>query len=212
MKKITSEFDIKAGDWDKNPMHFDRSVAITSLIKELIPLNDRMTALEFGAGTGISSFLLKDYLKEITLMDSSVEMVKVMNEKIKATRVKNLKTLYFDLEHDDFSGGKFDIIFTQMVLHHVNDTAKIIKKFHDLLNPAGYLAIADLYPEDGSFHGPDFTGHRGFDLEYLSDLIISQGFKNVTHRKCFVINRKVSETGTRQFDVFLLTAQSKTTV
>ncbi len=39
-KNIPSEFDSKAAGWDKNPMHWDRSVAITDLIKELIPLNN----------------------------------------------------------------------------------------------------------------------------------------------------------------------------
>src|SRR5512133_1531575 len=152
-----SVFDSMAADWDKNPMHWDRSVAIANMIKELIPLNDRMTALEFGAGTGIASFLLKDQLREITLMDNSIEMVRVMDEKIMATRVKNLKTLNFDLELEDYKGGKLDLIFTQMVLHHVTDIEKIMKKFYGLLNPKGYLAIADLYTEDGSFHGDNFS-------------------------------------------------------
>ena len=210
MKSINSEFDNKAADWDKNPMHWDRSVAITDLIKKLIPLNKQMTALEFGAGTGIASFMLKDHLKEITLMDSSSEMVKVMNEKVGKTMVKNLKPLKFDLEHDDYKGGKFDLIFTQMVLHHVIDIEKIIKKFYDLLNTHGYLAIADLYPEEGSFHGIEFTGHKGFDVEILSTRIRKQGFKNVSHRKGFVINKKMEEDKTKQFDVFLLTAQRKT--
>ena len=67
-----------------------------------------MTALEYGAGTGITSFLLKDYLKEITLMDNSSEMVKVINEKIKTSEVRNLKTLNFDLESMDYKLAKFD--------------------------------------------------------------------------------------------------------
>jgi tRNA (cmo5U34)-methyltransferase len=209
MKNIPSEFDSKAADWDKNPMHWDRSVAITELIKELIPLNDGMTALEFGAGTGIASFLLKDHLKEITLMDNSAEMVKVMNEKIGATRVENLKTLHFDLELKDYTDGTFDLIFTQMVLHHVNHVEQVLDRFYSLLNPAGYLAIADLSPEDGSFHGGSFAGHRGFNVDNLSDLLRHRGFTNVTHRKCFVIDRKISETDTKKFDVFLLIAQRK---
>ena len=203
---MKNEFDIKAAEWDKDPMHWDRSVAITDQIMELLPLQRKMTALEYGAGTGTASFLLKDYLKEITLMDSSSEMVRVMNEKIKAAKVENLKTLNFDLEHSDYSEGKFDLIFTQMVLHHVSDIDNIIRKFHDLLNPRGYLAIADLYPEDGSFHGQDFTGHKGFDTEGLSTQIRQQGFTNISHRKCFVINRKISDSETKQFDVFLLIA------
>ena len=166
-----NEFDIKAAGWDQNPMHWDRSESITNQIKKLIPLKKQMTALEYGAGTGIASFMLKDYLKEITLMDSSSEMVRAMNDKIKTTKVKNLKTLNFDLEHEDYKAGKFDLIFTQMVLHHVADIENIIKKFYNLLNPGGYLAIADLYTEDGSFHGEGFTGHKGFDIEILSNMI-----------------------------------------
>ena len=203
---MKNEFDLKAAGWDNNPMHWDRSVAITNNIKELIPLDRKMNALEYGAGTGTSSFLLKDYLKEITLMDSSSEMVRVMNEKIKTTKVKNLKTLNFDLEHSDYSEGRFDLIFTQMVLHHVSDIDSIIRKFFYLINPGGYLAIADLYPEDGSFHGQDFTGHKGFDIEVLSNQVKRQGFTNINHRKVFVINKKISESETKQFDVFLLIA------
>ena len=58
-----------------------------------------------------------------------------------------------------------------MVLHHVNDIEKIIGKFYRLLNPGGYLAIADLYEEDGSFHGDGFTGHKGFNMDSLSGIL-----------------------------------------
>ena len=96
-----NEFDIKATGWDQNPMHWDRSEAIASEIKRMIPLNTEMRVLEYGAGTGMTSFLLKDHVKEITMMDNSSEMVKVMTEKIKASKVKNLKVLNFNLEQSD---------------------------------------------------------------------------------------------------------------
>lgn len=199
-----NEFDIKAAGWDQDPMHWDRSEAIATEIKRLIPLNTEMRVLEYGAGTGITSFLLKDHVKEITLMDNSSEMVRVMTEKIKTSKVKNLKALNFNLEHSDYKNERFDLIFTQMVLHHVSDIDLIISRFKKLLNPGGFLAIADLCPEDGSFHGNDFTGHRGFDVEILSTLIRNQGFTDISHRKCFVINKKISDSETKQFDVFLL--------
>lgn len=205
-----NEFDIKAAEWDKNPMHWDRSYAIAKEIIKLIPLKKQMTALEYGAGTGVTSFMLKDYLKEITLMDNSSEMVRIMNEKIETTKVKNLKALNFDLEHNDYKAGMFDLIFTQMVLHHVTDIENIIKKFYNLLNPGGYLAIADLYPEDGLFHGAGFTGHKGFNIEELSKKVMNQGFTNISHCLCFVINKKISDTETKQFDVFLLIAKRDT--
>ena len=201
-----NEFDIKAAGWDQNPMHWDRSLAIAENIKKLIPLTKQMTALDFGAGTGITSFLLKDYLKEITLMDTSLEMLKVINNKIESSGADNLKTLYFDLEKEVYKGITFDLVFNQMVLHHINDLGNIISKFYILLNPLGFLAIADLYPEDGSFHGIEFTGHKGFDPEELSKLLLKEGFRNISHRKCYVIDKKVSDTETKHYDVFLLIA------
>ena len=201
-----NEFDIKAAEWDNSPIHWDRSRAIVNEMIRLIPLNKEMTALEFGAGTGIASFLLKDYLKEITLMDSSSEMVRIINDKIKTSDAANLKELNFDLEQMDYSGGKFDLIFTQMVLHHVADIENVLMRFSKLINPGGYLAIADLYPEDGSFHGADFTGHKGFDVEVLSNQINKSGFTDISHRQCYLINKKISDTEIKPFAVFLMIA------
>ena len=136
-------------------------------------------------------------------------MIKVINGKIETTKVKNLKALNIDLEHDDFNGGRVDLIFTQMVLHHVGDVDYIIKKFYDLLNPGGFIAIADLYKEDGSFHGEGFVGRRGFDVEELSNQLGMVGFSNISERQCFFINRKISDTETKQFGVFLLIAKKE---
>jgi tRNA (cmo5U34)-methyltransferase len=201
-----SEFDIKAAGWDLNPMHPERAEAIAKQILEKIPMRPQMTALEYGAGTGLTSFMLKDNLSEITMMDSSTEMVRIMNEKIESARAANLKAIYFDLEKNDWHNGRFDLIISQMVLHHVIDVESIISKFYVMLNAGGYIAIADLYPEDGSFHGSGFTGHKGFDTEELSAIIRKQGFITINHNKCFIIDKKISDAETKQFDVFLLTA------
>jgi tRNA (cmo5U34)-methyltransferase len=166
-----------------------------------------MNAMEYGAGTGILSFMLKDYFNEILLMDSSKEMINVINKKIDATGVKNLKTIVFDLEHNNFPGKSFDLIFTQMVLHHVNDIENIFKSFYDILNSDGLLAIADLYTEDGSFHGEGFSGHNGFDPGKLSATLRKCKFNVVASEQCFVINRIISEKITRQYPVFLLIAE-----
>ncbi len=202
-----SEFDAKAGDWDKNPMHWNRSVAIADEILKILPIKPYFRAMEFGAGTGILSFLLKDHLKEILLIDNSAEMIRLTNEKIEASGVSNLQTKFFDLEHLDLTGDKFNLIFTQMVLHHVSDIENIISKFNAMLSPGGYLAIADLYSEDGSFHGEGFNGHMGFDPDDLAAILQIKQFNTIAHKECFVINRVISESETRNFPVFLLTAK-----
>jgi tRNA (cmo5U34)-methyltransferase len=202
-----NEFDVKAEGWDLNPMHIERSEAVAKQLIERIPLSKSMSALEFGAGTGLTSFSLKDHLKEITMMDKSREMVRKMEEKIRSTKSENLKALLFDLENNIWSGEGFDMLITQMVLHHIADINSIIKKFYNIINPGGYLAIADLYPEDGSFHREGFKGHPGFSPDKLSEIIKKQGFREISVRKCFTINKKITDSNSGQFNVFLLIAR-----
>ena len=204
-----NEFDIKAAEWDKNQMHWDRSAAISSEIKRIIPLKPEYSAMEYGAGTGILSMMLKDDLRDILLIDNSGEMIKQSEERIRNSGSKNLRARFFDLAHNDLQGENFDLIYTQMVLHHVTNVQSIFRRFSGLLNPGGYLAIADLYEEDGSFHGDGFTGHNGFDPVKLAEELSELGFTDISERKCYVINRKISDNQTKLFDVFLLTARKE---
>lgn len=197
-------FDQKAAEWDKNPMHKERSRVIAESIKTNLHLSDTMTAMEFGAGTGTTSFFLAGLLKEITMVDNSAEMVKRMNEKISLSGIKNLKAVNADLEHSVFNGS-FDLIYTQLVLHHIHDIAGIIAKFHDMLKPGGFIAIADLYAEDGDFHGADFHGHNGFDPVELSGIMQAAGFVDINHEKCYSFEKDIPEKGKRLYDIFLLT-------
>lgn len=197
-----SEFDSRAREWDNNPMHWERSEAIAKAIVKTVPVKPEMKALEYGAGTALLSFLLKDEFGHITLMDNSREMIRVCAEKVEYHKTGHIVPLFHDLEHADFE-GKFDVIYNQMVLHHVNEVNVLLGKFYSLLNTGGYLAIADLFPEDGSFHGPEVNVHLGFSPENLAQTLTEIGFKNIEYQSCFEI---VRDSG-KKYPLFLLTAQ-----
>jgi tRNA (cmo5U34)-methyltransferase len=200
-----SEFDSRARDWDNDPIHWERSEAIAKGLLKMIPVNSDMKAMEYGAGTGILSFLLAQSFNEITLIDNSKEMVQVMHEKVNNTKAKNLKPLLFDLENCDYFAHKFDLIFSQMVLHHVTDPKQLFNRFYQILNPGGYLAIADLYSEDGSFHGEGVAGHKGFDVTILQTDLEKAGFTHITVQQCYTI-KKTKDDILQEYPVFLLAA------
>jgi ubiquinone/menaquinone biosynthesis C-methylase UbiE len=205
-RKNFSEFDGKAREWDNNPVHIERSEAIARSLLSVIPLNKKMHAFEFGAGTGLLSFLLKHHFASITLMDSSVEMINVVRTKIAHQQIPHMIPVHMDLEKENFP-GLFDIIYSQMVFHHVANLDTVLEKFLRMLRPGGYIAIADLYPEDGSFHGEGFTGHLGFDVHWLADKLHTLGFTGVSHRQCYRIKRP-GPGGISEFPVFLMTART----
>ena len=200
-----NNFDNAASTWDENPVHLERSQAIAKKMQDLLSLRKDMNALEYGAGTGILSFLLSEKLGHITMMDSSSGMVKVMEEKVQNRNATNLLPDCFNLELES-SEQEYQLIFNQMVLHHIKNVKSIFEKFNQMLSPDGILAIADLYLEDGSFHGDGFDGHMGFDPGKLEAMLLAAGFKNINHEQCYSVKRKLDDGTVKSFPVFLLTA------
>ncbi|MBN1789708.1 MAG: methyltransferase domain-containing protein [Bacteroidales bacterium] len=205
---MLNEFDAKARDWDKNLAHIERSEAIAEALLQMVPLDRNMNALEFGAGTGLLSFLLKDHLSRITLIDNSAEMINTILSKISDQGIHHMHPLRIDLEHEDFP-ETFDLIFSQMALHHVEKLELVIRKLILMLNVGGTLAIADLYPEDGSFHGDGFHGHKGFDPDILSLLLERTGLEQVQHKRCHTIKKINREGKSAEYPVFLMKALKK---
>ena len=206
---MVSHFDKVAQNWDKNEVHAKRTKAIETEFRKSYEFNHGQIALEFGAGTGLLSIALKDLFSEIILIDNSVEMVNVTKQKLISENINNLQPIVFDLEKNDFTAKTFDVIFTQMALHHVVDIEKILSKFHMMLSHGGKLAIADLYPEDGSFHDSDFNGHFGFNPEELSKTLVKLKFKGVNYKQCFEIIKKDGPHQGKSYPIFLLTCNKK---
>jgi len=201
-----AHFDTQARQWDENPMFRERGKIIAEAIRKAVPLHRHMSALDYGCGTGLLSFPLKDELGTILMADSSSGMLDVVAGKIAAQGVGNMTPVKLDLLVDPPPAQHFDLIVTSMTLHHVPDTDHILRIFHGLLKPGGYLCIADLDKEDGSFHGPEIDVHHGFDQAELSLRAAQAGFADMQFQTVFSI-AKEGETGTRDYPVFLMTAR-----
>jgi len=164
-----------------------------------------MTALDYGCGTGLLSFALHRDLGHITLADSSAGMLAVLREKIAAAKVDNLTLRQLDLAADALPAERFDLVYTLMTLHHIPDTDAILAKFHTILRDSGVLCIADLDQEDGSFHGPGFDGHNGFERAALAVQLQKAGFRQVTSS---IVYQVPKETGGEKklYPLFLIIA------
>ena len=201
------DFDSKARDWDSNPVFQERADKIAAAIRAALPLNTNMRALDYGCGTGLLSFPLKDALGHITLKDSSAGMLDVLREKIAAQGVANMTVRQADLSSQPLPEERYDLIYTSMVLHHIPDTAAILATFHALLNPGGHLCVADLDQEDGTFHGSDVDVHHGFERADLARLAEAAGFVDVRFSTVFEIAKETAPGATRGYPVFLMLAR-----
>lgn len=202
----SAHFDSKARQWDENPVFQERANKIAAAIQAAVPLNPAMRALDYGSGTGMLSFPLQESLGHITLKDTSPGMLAVAEEKIAAWKIANMATRRMDLTAVALPDERYDLIYSSMTLHHVPDTDAILAAFHALLNPGGWLCIADLDKEDGSFHGIQVDVHHGFDRTELSAKAAQAGFAEVQFSTVFEIVKE-TESGPRAYPVFLMLAR-----
>ncbi len=120
-------------------------------------------------------------------------------------KVDNFIPLCVDLFAEGTNIDKHDVLYTSMAFHHIVDSDAAICVFNKFLNKGGYLCIADLVKEDGSFHqqAPDFDGHNGFDKDEVIELFEQHGFINTFYNEVYVIE-KVWEDKIRKYPVFLM--------
>ncbi len=201
------DFDARAATWDDDPAKVERARDVAAAIVRSVPLARSMRSLEYGCGTGQLSFMLRPQLGDITLADVSTGMLDVAAARIAAAHDSSMRTLKLDLVASPLPEQRFDLVYSLMTLHHIPDTAAILERFRAVLRDPGCLCIADLDTEDGSFHGPGFDGHLGFDRDALGALARRAGFATVEFSTAHVMTMAVGG-ATRSFPIFLMVART----
>jgi ubiquinone/menaquinone biosynthesis C-methylase UbiE len=203
-------FDEKAKDWDKDPLKVERAKAFAGEILKFIDTSRALTALEYGSGTGLVSFQLRDKFTAITLADTSRGMMEVLEDKIKRENLNNFKPFLIVDSGDLLRLPVTDIVFTLLTLHHVMNLDEVFSIFNRIIRKGGYLFIGDLVTEDGSFHyrDPEFDGHRGFDTAGLREKLASEGFDFISDNIFYTIERE-HEGKKKKYPLFALVLKKR---
>lgn len=199
---IRSSFDERAVTWDEKPERLDLAKAIARAVSNQISLSRNMRAFEYGCGTGLLGFLLAPLVGSLVMSDTSSGMLAVADEKILKAGEGNIKTICLDLSGEEETDLIFDLVFTQMTFHHITNYLMVAERLFGMLNPGGWLCIADLEPEDGSFHDEDSDVHNGIDPERIDRLI-----KGLGGIHCRIVRAHSIPKNGRDYAVFLYTAQ-----
>jgi 2-polyprenyl-3-methyl-5-hydroxy-6-metoxy-1,4-benzoquinol methylase len=98
--------------------------------------------LDFGCGTGWTSFLLARTGAEITAMDISSQALSLARS-YAAEEPSRLRFQQFDGTKIDAPDGYFDFVLTLDAFHHFPNPVVILKEFHRVLNQHGCFAFAE---------------------------------------------------------------------
>ena len=199
-EKQIDHFAHKSKSWDMSSMRVQNAKSIADLIVKNIDFKDEMEVMDLGAGTGLLSYFIAPHVSKIVAIDNSPSM---LNEfKSKASEFDSeTEVIEADISNDELN-RTFDGIISSMTIHHVEDIKALFSKLYAMLNENGFIAIADLDSEDGTFHS-DNAGvfHHGFDRNILESVATEIGFKHIKFDLASTINKPHNT-----FTVFLMTA------
>ncbi|MGH1428352.1 MAG: class I SAM-dependent DNA methyltransferase [Arenicella sp.] len=193
-------FEHKANDYEQQKQRVANVENIANVIKKNIQFNPSMHIMDFGSGTGLLLERIAPFVKKITAIDISTSMNRQLEKKRKDIQCE-LDIIEMDLSTSTLD-KKFDGIISSMTMHHIEDIPLMLEKLHSMLNTGGFIAIADLDTEDGSFHRED-TGvfHTGFDRDYFKGLALSAGFRDISSFKASTVKKAQGD-----YSVFLISA------
>jgi len=197
---MTKHFDNAAAQWDQGDTRQNIAQSVFHTIVSRIALDNTMNIMDFGAGTGLLSFKIAPIVHSVTGVDLSEKML----EQITA---KNSDTVWVKVACQNIISEplveQFNGIVSSMAMHHVEDTASLFKTFYSHLKRGGFVALADLEAEDGSFHshGNEGVCHFGFERDGLRDTMEKAGFTNVRFHHAYTVEKE-----TQNYPIFVVTA------
>jgi len=202
-----ARFDKAAATWDEQPVRVLLARSIASVIQQHTPIDDTMTVLDFGCGTGLITLELQPFAQRIIGLDNSASMLAELEKKIQARNLTNVETLHLDIAQNNRTDVQADLIVSAMAFHHVENVRDALEALTNMLKPGGRIAIADLDTEDGSFH-EDNAGihHFGFDRAWFQEQLTDLGFADIQDVTAYQVERNRPD-GDRVYPVFLIYGQ-----
>jgi len=195
---MVERFDKQASQWDKLDRRVVNAKNIAEVIKKNVELKKDMHLMDFGAGTGLLSEFLSQKVGKITAVDNSKGMIE---EFLKKDFPCEVDAKCIDYAKEDIV-QKFDGVVSSMTIHHIKDIKSLFKKFYDDLKDGGFIALADLDKEDGSFHSSnEGVFHFGFDFDELKKIAGEVGFEKAEIKSCGFIKKPHKD-----FEVLILIA------
>lgn len=178
--KMSGEVHMKENHFEQMAKRYDTedrielAKVITKEVKFELQNSKSKSLLDYGSGTGLISLELSDLVDSVLLVDSSKQMLDIVETKITNKNIKNSRILQADFT-ENTPEFKVDIVLMSLVLLHIPDTQKILQALFNALNNGGKLIIVD-FDKNNNVNHPKI--HNGFSHDEMKNRLSEVGFKS----------------------------------
>ncbi len=141
-REVKEFFERVAGDWDTMRLaYYDERVI--DKMATVSGLNTGMSVADVGTGTGFVAAGVAPRVKRVVAVDNAPAMLDVARENLLALDISNVDLVVGDVARLPMEDGSVDAAFANMVLHHAEEPASMLREMARVTKPGGVVAIVD---------------------------------------------------------------------
>ena len=141
-ESVQKFFERVATDWDTMRLaYYDERVI--EKMAEVSGVDENSEVADVGTGTGFVAAGLAPRVKRVVGIDSAPAMLEVARENLRALSVSNVDLVVGDAARLPLEDSSVDAAVANMVLHHAEDPAAMLREMARVVRPGGTVAVTD---------------------------------------------------------------------
>jgi ubiquinone/menaquinone biosynthesis C-methylase UbiE len=192
-----NDINIWSAEWQKDSLSdFNKLfrnrlfIEVYEVLRKCFNIKDDSKLLEIGAGTGRFGirFTQENPTLHVTLSDPTESSVKLMKEYVRKYQLGNIDIVKCYGESLPFDDKTFDMVFSDVVLQHIEEPLKVVEEVNRVLKDDGFFVLT-LVNKFNPFHSGykiwknlckqkyDYGYEKSYTHSSLESLLSSGGFK-----------------------------------
>jgi ubiquinone/menaquinone biosynthesis C-methylase UbiE len=141
-KEVQAFFERVATDWDTMRLaYYDERVI--ERMAAVSGVDEGKTVADVGTGTGFVAAGLAPRVRRVIGVDNAPAMLEVARENLRALGVSNVDLVVGDVALLPLEDDSVEAAFANMVLHHAEDPAAMLREMARVTRSGGTVAVVD---------------------------------------------------------------------
>jgi 2-polyprenyl-3-methyl-5-hydroxy-6-metoxy-1,4-benzoquinol methylase len=137
MKKSEWFWDWRARQYNKQAQENEASTEAVERFAKYLNAED--TVLDYACGTGVVTYKIAAYVKDVHAIDTSAVMIDLAKERARERKAANVHFARKTIFDEGLERESYDVILAFNILHLLEDARKAVQRASKLLKPEGLI-------------------------------------------------------------------------
>ena len=154
--------------------------ALREIIFNQVKIEPKDTVADIGAGTGYLTMEIAKKAGQVIAIDNSSQMFSIAKDEASKAGLANIEFLEGNAEDLPLQSDAVDLVYANMLLHHVADPLQVLKEMYRILKAGGKIVLTDIAEHEHTWLRQEKSDlWLGFTKDDLNEWLKEAGFSKI---------------------------------